>query len=65
MNFDLKFVITMYIILIVLLYLYKSDLFDLDVQNKNKKMIYLMFLLFILAVISFYAKVIFECFFSV
>jgi hypothetical protein len=63
MNFDIKFVIVLYIILVVLLFLYKNEIFDLNVKNKNKKMIYLTFLLFILAIISFYTKVILECFF--
>ena len=63
MNFDIKFIIVLYIILVVLLFLYKNEIFDLNVKNKNKKMIYLTFLLFILAIISFYTKVILECFF--
>lgn len=63
MNFDIKFVIVLYIILVVLLFLYKNELFELNVKNKNKKMIYLTFLLFILAIISYYVKVLSECFF--
>lgn len=63
MKFDIKFVLVLYIILVVLLFLYKNELFELNVKKKNKKMIYLTFLLFILAIISFYVKVILECFF--
>ena len=63
MNFDIKFVLVIYIILVALLFLYKNELFDIKVQNKNKKIIYLSFLLFILSIISFYIKVILECFF--
>jgi hypothetical protein len=64
MEFDLKFVIIIYTILIVLLYLHNNNLFNLNVEKKNKKVIYLSFLLIILAIISFYVKILYECFFS-
>lgn len=63
MIFDLKFIIFIYIIAIILLYLYKPAIFDLTTKNKNRKLLYLMFLIIILAIISFYFKVIMEYFF--
>jgi len=63
MIFDLKFIIFIYIIAIILLYLYKPTIFDLTTYNKNRKLLYLMFLIIILAIISFYFKVIMEYFF--
>lgn len=62
MIFDLKFVIFIYIIFIVLLYLYKPNVLTLD-NNKNKKLIYLVFLIIIMAIISYYIKIIMEYFF--
>lgn len=64
MKFDLKYVISIYVILVVLLYFYNNRLFKLDVPNKNKKIIYISFLLIILAIISFYFKILYECFFD-
>lgn len=64
MNFDLKYVISLYIILIILLYFYNNKLFDLNVKNRNKKIIYLSFLLIVLAIISFYTKIVINCFFE-
>ena len=62
MIFDLKFVIFIYIIFIVLLYLYKPNVLTLD-NNKNKKLIYLVFLIIIMAIISYYIKINMEYFF--
>ena len=62
MIFDLKFVIFIYIIFIILLYLYKPNILTLG-NNKNKKLIYLVFLIIILAIISYYIKVVMEYFF--
>ena len=62
MIFDLKFVIFIYIIFIVLLYLYKPNVLTLD-NNKNKKLIYLVFLIIIMDIISYYIKIIMEYFF--
>ena len=67
MKFDLKYVISIYIILIVLLYFYNNKLFDLnikDTKSRNKKIIYLAFLLIILAIISYYTKILYCCFFD-
>ena len=63
MVFDLKYVISIYIILLVLLYFYNNQLFNLNVKNKKKKIVYLSFLLIIIAIISFYVKILYECFF--
>jgi Kef-type K+ transport system membrane component KefB len=63
MNFNLKYVIFLYLILIVLLYLLKPNIFKFsDDENKKKKILYLIFLMIILAIISFYVKVLFEWF---
>lgn len=62
MIFDLKFVIFIYIIFIILLYMYKPNILTLG-NNKNKKLIYLVFLIIILAIISYYIKVVMEYFF--
>ena len=64
MKFDLTYVISIYIILIILLYFYNNKLFDLNVKNRNKKIIYLSFLLIILAIISYYTKILYTCFFD-
>lgn len=58
MNFDLKFVVMIYILFVILLYIYKPELFQ--TKNNSKKIIYICFLLFILAIISYYIKIIFE-----
>jgi hypothetical protein len=64
MKFDLTYVISIYIILIILLYFYNNKLFDLNVKNRNKKIIYLSFLLVVLAIISYYTKILYTCFFD-
>lgn len=64
LHFDLKFVVIIYIILITLLFMHNKNLFNLNVKNKNKKIIYLSFLLIVLAIISFYVKILYECFFN-
>jgi hypothetical protein len=64
MKFDLTYVISIYIIFIILLYFYNNKLFDLNVKNRNKKIIYLSFLLIVLAIISYYTKILYTCFFD-
>lgn len=64
MNFDIKYVISIYVILVTLLYFYNNNLFNLNVKNRNKKLIYISFLLIIIAIISFYFKILYECFFD-
>ena len=61
MHIDLKFIIFLYIILISLLYIYKPQIFNLY-KNKNKKLLYIMFLMVVFAIISYYVKVLFEYF---
>lgn len=64
MTFDIKFIIIIYIILIVLLYIYKNQLFKLNGRNRSKKIIYLSSLFIILAIISIYIKILLECYFD-
>lgn len=61
MQIDLKFIIFIYIILISLLYVYKPEVFNMH-KNRNKKLLYIMFLMIIFAIISFYVKILFEYF---
>ena len=61
MIFDLKFIIFIYIIFISILYVYKPNIFVLT-NNKSQKLLYLIFLIIILAIISFYFKVLMEYF---
>ena len=63
MNFDLKYTIFIYIILMILIFLWKPQIFQLNTDNKKKKTLYLIFLIVIVAIISFYCKVLFESFF--
>ena len=59
---NLKYTIFLYIILILLLYFWKPELFMLNVDNKNRKILYLTFLIIIIAIICFYSKVLTEWF---
>ena len=63
MEFDLKYTIFIYIVLMILIFLWKPQIFDLNNDNKKKKTLYLIFLIVIVAIISFYCKVLFESFF--
>jgi tryptophan-rich sensory protein len=63
MEFDLKYTIFIYIILMILVFLWKPQIFDLNNDNRKKKTLYLIFLIVIIAIISFYCKVLFESFF--
>ena len=63
MEFDLKYTIFIYIILMILIFLWKPQIFQLNTDNKKKKTLYLIFLIVIVAIISFYCKVLFESFF--
>ena len=63
MEFDLKYTIFIYIILMILIFLWKPQIFDLNTDNKKKKTLYLIFLIVIVAIISFYCKVLYESFF--
>ena len=59
---DIKYTIFLYIILLLLIFLWKPQLFKLNVENKKKKSLYLTFLIIIIAIIVFYLKVLTEWF---
>lgn len=60
---NLKHTIFIYLILILLIFCLKPNVFNLDVENKKRKFLYLIFLIIIISIISFYTKVLFEWFF--
>jgi hypothetical protein len=62
MVFDLKYVILIYIILLVILFVYKPTLLKFEEDNR-KKTLYLISLVIIIAIITFYIKILFEWFF--
>ena len=62
MNFQLRYSIILYFLIILFLYFYKPKLFILDSENKSRKLLYLISLVIIIAIISFYFKIIFEWF---
>ena len=57
MNIHLKYIIFLYIVLFLLLYFCKPQLFVLDIDNRKRKFLYLTFLIVIMAIICFYLKV--------
>jgi len=64
MNLDLKYILLLYILFIGILYTLKPTIFDLkNTKNKKKKAIYLSILIIIIAIISFYIKVLIDWFF--
>jgi hypothetical protein len=63
MDFNLKYTIFMYLIILFFLFMWKPNLFMINVENKKRKLLYLMFLIVIIAIISFYFKVLMEWFF--
>jgi hypothetical protein len=60
---DLKYIIFFYIILLIIIYIIKPNIFTLNVEDKKRKTLYLIFLVIIIAIISFYLKVLYEWFF--
>lgn len=60
---NLKYILLIYILLLIFIYFWKPNIFNLDKENKKKKIIYLFFLVIIIAIISFYMKVLSELFF--
>ena len=62
MVFDLKYVILIYIILLVILFVYKPTLLKFEEDNR-KKTLYLISLVIIIAIITFYIKILFEWFY--
>lgn len=60
---NLKYVFFIYLIFILLIYLIKPTILNLNVDDKKRKILYLMSLIIIIAIISFYIKILVEWFF--
>jgi hypothetical protein len=60
---NLKYIIFIYLIFILLIFLIKPQILNLNVQNKKRKILYLTSLIIIIAIISFYIKILVEYFF--
>jgi len=60
---DLQYIFLLYVLLIVLIYIWKPEIFKINQENNKRKNLYLIFLIIIIAIISFYSKVLFEWFF--
>ena len=63
MHFNLKYTIFTYFIILFLIYIWKPHIFIVNIEDKKKKILYLIFLVIIIAIISFYLKVLMEYFF--
>jgi len=63
MDFKLRYTIFMYLIILFFLFMWKPNLFILNVDNKKRKLLYLTFLVIIISIICFYFKVLMEWFF--
>ena len=59
---DLKYTIFIYLIFILFIYFWKPDIFNLNIDDKKRKLLYLIFLIIIIAIISFYIKILSEWF---
>ena len=62
MDFKLRYSIFMYLFIILILYIWKPQLFKLNNEDKQRKIIYLIFLIIIISILSFYTKLLFEWF---
>ena len=60
---NLKYTIFLYLILILFIFFWKPQIFLLNVEDKKRKILYLIFLIIIISIISFYVKVLTEWFF--
>ena len=60
---NLKYTIFLYLILVILLFLWKPNVFALNVEDKKRKIVYLISLIIIISIISFYFKVLMEWFY--
>jgi len=60
MDFDIKYSIFFYLIILLLIYLWKPEIFNLDTENKRRKYILLLSLIIIVAIICMYIKIFFE-----
>jgi hypothetical protein len=59
---DIKYTIFIYFIILFLIFLWKPNIFILNTEDKKRKILYLTSLIIIIAIISFYFKVLFEWF---
>ena len=59
---NLKYTILIYLLLLIFIFFWKPEIFKLDNENKKRKMLYLVFLIIIIAIISFYTKILSEWF---
>ena len=62
MDFKLRYSIFMYLFIILILYIWTPQLFKLNNEDKQRKIIYLIFLIIIISILSFYTKLLFEWF---
>lgn len=62
---NIKYTIFIYLILLLSIFILKPHIFNLDVTDKKRKMLYIFFLIIIISIISFYTKVLFEFFFNI
>jgi hypothetical protein len=60
MEFDIKYSIFFYLIILLLIYLWKPSIFNLNTENKRRKYILLLSLIIIVAIICMYIKIFFE-----
>jgi Kef-type K+ transport system membrane component KefB len=60
MEFNIKYSIFFYLIILLLIYLWKPSIFNFDTENKRRKYILLFALIIIISFISMYIKIIFE-----
>lgn len=60
---NIKNTIFIYLVIILLLFVLKPELFVLDVVDRKRKLLYLFFLIVIISIIAFYFKVLNEWFF--
>ncbi len=60
MNLSIKYVLLLYILIVVCLYIWKPKLFVMEGENKRGKFIFLISLFIIIAVICMYAKIMVE-----
>ena len=60
---NLKYTIFLYLIIILFIFLWKPNIFLLNVEDKKRKILYLIFLIIIISIISFYVKILSEWFF--
>ena len=64
MNFELKYIFFIYIFILILLYIAKPNIFILSDNevDRKRKVLYLCALIIIIAIISFYIKVLIDWF---